>query len=228
MLSILALDVSKTATAFAFGRPDQEPVTGLQGFTQTTPDAVWLKASAWISDQLKVFAPDIVAIEAKIASTGNAGMHTNAATQEVLWGLQTIFRTFVLAKLGKPALLIPSSTARKVLTGRGSYPKGEAKDAVIRHRKERQSEEDLPAASPRWARGPDLEPRWHRASALSSPAARDWPIRGQDRLPRRRREGRRDDRGLGAPRNDKQRRCCQLAPGIRRGVPGRRRGDPRR
>jgi hypothetical protein len=130
MESILALDVSKTATAFAFGRPDQVPVTGLQSFVQTMPDAVWLKASAWISEQLKVFAPDIVAIEAKIMSTGNAGMHTNAATQEVLWGLQTIFRTFVLAKLGKPALLIPSSTARKVLTGRGTYPTGEAKPAV--------------------------------------------------------------------------------------------------
>ncbi len=132
MESILALDVSKAATAFAFGRPDQVPVTGLQSFTQTTPDAVWLKASAWISETLKVFAPDIVAIEAKIMSTGNAGMHTNAATQEVLWGLQTIFRTFTLAKLGKPALLIPSATARKVLTGKGSYPKGEAKDAVMR------------------------------------------------------------------------------------------------
>lgn len=132
MLSILALDVSKAATAFAFGRPDQHPVTGLQTFAQTSPDAVWLKASAWISEQLKVFSPDIVAIEAKIMSTGNAGMTTNAATQEVLWGLQTIFRTFVLAKLGKPALLIPSSTARKVLTGRGTFPKGEAKDAVMR------------------------------------------------------------------------------------------------
>lgn len=132
MESILFLDVSKAATAFAFGRPDQVPVTGLQSFAQTTPDAVWLKASAWISETLKVFAPDIVGIEAKIMSTGNAGMNTNAATQEVLWGLQTIFRTFTLAKLGKPARLVAASTARKVLTGRGTYAKGEAKDAVMR------------------------------------------------------------------------------------------------
>lgn len=131
MLSILTLDVSKAATAFAFGRPDQEPVTGLQTFVQSTPDAVWLKASAWISEQLRVMAPDIVAIEAKIMSTGNAGMHTNAETQEVLWGLQTIFRTFVLAKLGKPARLVPASSARKSLVGRGTFPKGEAKDAVM-------------------------------------------------------------------------------------------------
>lgn len=131
MLSILALDVSKAATAFAFGRPDQVPITGLMSFAQTTPDAVWLKASAWISEQLKVMQPDIVAIEAKIMSTGNAGVNTNAATQEVLWGLQTIFRTFALARLGKPALLIPASTARKSLTGRGTYAKGEAKDAVM-------------------------------------------------------------------------------------------------
>jgi Holliday junction resolvasome RuvABC endonuclease subunit len=131
MNSILALDVSKAATAFAFARPDQEPVTGLMTFGQNSSDAVWLRASAWISQQLKVMQPDIVAIEAKIASTGNAGMHTNAATQEVLWGLQTIFRTFTLAKLGRPALLVPASSARKTLTGRGSYAKGEAKDAVM-------------------------------------------------------------------------------------------------
>jgi Holliday junction resolvasome RuvABC endonuclease subunit len=130
--SILALDVSKTATAFAFGTPDQVPVTGLQPFTGATADDVWLKASAWINGQLAVMHPDIVAIEAKIMSTGNAGMHTNAETQEILWGLQTIFRTFVLGKTKKPALLIASSTARKTLTGRGTFPKGEAKDAVGR------------------------------------------------------------------------------------------------
>lgn len=130
MLSILALDVSKAATAFAFGRPDQVPVTGLQSFVASSSDSTWLKASSWISETLKVFRPDIVAIEAKIMSTGNAGMHTNAATQEVLWGLQTIFRTFTLAKLGKPALLVPASSARKTLTGKGTYAKGEAKDAV--------------------------------------------------------------------------------------------------
>lgn len=130
MRSILALDVSKRGTGFAFGRPDQKPVTGIVVFPGLSSEEVWRNASIWINGQLKVFDPDELGIEMKIQSSGHSGFQTDAETQDLLGGLQAIIRTFWFNRSGRPADRIPSQTARKTLCGRGQFEKGTAKDHV--------------------------------------------------------------------------------------------------
>lgn len=128
--SILALDVSKSACGWAFGLPNAVPVSGVQqiGRSDATEDEVWRNGMVWLNQQMTVLAPDEVAIEAAIMSSG--GGFTNPASQALLLGLQAVMRTVVKARLPGRAVMVATSSARKVLTGRGTYPTGEAKPAV--------------------------------------------------------------------------------------------------
>jgi hypothetical protein len=131
--SILALDVSSTATGWAFGYPDARPTSGVTRFADkgATEDEVWFGALRWMNTQLAVLNPDIVAMEAPFFSSA-AGGQSNPKTMSMLLGLQAVLRTVVKARMPGRALLVASSSARKTFTGRGVYPAGEAKAAVQR------------------------------------------------------------------------------------------------
>jgi Holliday junction resolvasome RuvABC endonuclease subunit len=130
MKSILALDVSKTGCGFGFGSPDAQPVSGVEVLYREgwSDDRVFARGIVWLTQLMTVMRPEIVAIEAPIKSSG--GGHTNPASQGMLLGLQGALRGVVYAKLGREADLIDVRTARKTVTGRGTYASGEAKRAV--------------------------------------------------------------------------------------------------
>lgn len=137
MKSLLALDVSSVATGWAFGRPGDVPVSGVHRFASkgATPDEIWLAALRWMTDQMNVRNPDVVAIEAAIMTSSFAEdgrPKTNPQTQGILWGLQAVLRTVVKAKRPGAAKLVNVSSARKFFTGRGTYPRDQAKPAVKR------------------------------------------------------------------------------------------------
>ena len=64
--AILALDVSKTATGWAYGAPGEVPTSGVHrlGADGATEDEVWRNGLVWLNTQMQVLNPDIVAIEA--------------------------------------------------------------------------------------------------------------------------------------------------------------------
>lgn len=132
MKSILALDVSKSCTGWAYGLPDSKPVSGVERFAREggTDDEAFGRALVWLTQQIGVMSPAIVAIEAPIKASG--GGNTNPASQAMLLGLQGVLRAVVALKLPAPAVLVATATARKTFTGRGVYASGEAKDAVQR------------------------------------------------------------------------------------------------
>lgn len=133
--AILALDISKSACGWAYGFPDMVPTSGVTPFGKntTTDDEVWRNALVWMNDQITVLSPAIVAIEAPIMSSApGQGGFTNPQSQAVLWGLQAVIRTVVKARLPGAAMLVNVASARKILTGKGTYAKGEAKEAVQR------------------------------------------------------------------------------------------------
>jgi hypothetical protein len=131
MLSILALDVSKTNLGWAFGLPTDTPISGVHplGRDGETEDEVFRNGLVWLTRQMSDLSPAIVAIEAPIKTSG--GGFTNPASQSMLLGLQGVLRAVVKAKLPGRAHLIASSTARKTFCGKGTFAKGEAKDAVM-------------------------------------------------------------------------------------------------
>ena len=131
MQSILALDVSKSNLGWAFGLPEDTPISGVQplGHDGDTEDEVFRNGLVWLTRQMSVLSPAIVAIEAPIKASGIG--NTSPASQSMLIGLQGVLRAVVKAKLPGRAQLIASSSARKTFTGKGTYPKGEAKDAVM-------------------------------------------------------------------------------------------------
>lgn len=134
MQSILALDVSKTATGWAFGLPGEVPTSGIATFGSPThtDDEVWRNGMVWLNERISFFQPKIIAIEAAIMSSApGQGGFTNPKSQALLVGLQAVLRTVVKARLPGAAMLIAASTARKTFTGKGTYAKGEAKDAVM-------------------------------------------------------------------------------------------------
>lgn len=130
MKSILALDISKSALGWAFGMPDQTPISGVfqVGKADATEDEVWRNGMVWLNGQMTTLNPGEVAMEAAILTSG--GGFTNPKSQALLLGLQAVMRTVIKARMPGRAVLVASSTARKVLTGRGTFPAGEAKDAV--------------------------------------------------------------------------------------------------
>jgi hypothetical protein len=131
MRSILALDVSGKCTGWCFGIPGDTPISGFVEWRKddAPEDEVFMRGMTWLNDQMRVLNPAIVAIEAPIKASG--GGYTNPASQTMLVGLQAVLRAVVKARLPGRAHLIASSTARKSFTGRGTFPSGEAKDAVM-------------------------------------------------------------------------------------------------
>ncbi|MDR3473369.1 MAG: hypothetical protein P4M09_17045 [Devosia sp.] len=135
--SVLALDVSSVSTGWAFGRVGEKPLAGMVRFAPkgALDDEIWLAAMRWLTDRMNVLNPDVVAIEAAIMTSNfdeEGRPKTNPRTQGLLWGLQSILRTVVKAKKPSPAKLVNVSSARKLFTGKGTYPKGQAKPAVKR------------------------------------------------------------------------------------------------
>lgn len=130
MQSILALDVSSTITGWAFGLPNEKPISGIDRWKRAgdTEDEVFRRGMVWLHRQIGVLRPAIVAIEAPIKASG--GGFTNPASQTMLLGLQGVLRAVVKSTLPGRAHLIGSATARKTFTGRGTYGSGEAKIAV--------------------------------------------------------------------------------------------------
>lgn len=135
--SVLALDVSSVATGWAFGRVGSKPITGVQRFAPkgSLDDEIWFAAMKWMTKQMNDLDPDVVAIEAAIMTSSfdeGGRPQTNPHTQGLLWGLQAVIRTVVKAKRPGVAKLIHVGSARKLFTGKGNYPKGQAKPAVRR------------------------------------------------------------------------------------------------
>lgn len=133
MRSILALDLSKASTGFAYGLPDEKPRSGSVQFgtPQHTAADVGAKALVWLTRDMPVIVggiPEIVAIEA--AWDGNGGR--SAHTSSILLGLQFLVQAVALIKTGAQPRLIKVESARKVFTGIGRYAAGEAKPAVQR------------------------------------------------------------------------------------------------
>ncbi|WDR03648.1 hypothetical protein PSQ19_06140 [Devosia algicola] len=130
MRSILALDVSATATGWAYGLPGDLPISGVERFGRegSTADETFVRAVVWLNGQLSVLNPAIVAMEAPILTSG--GGFTNPHTADLLQGIIHVFRFAVKARMPGRAHLIASSTARKTFTGHGRYGKGAAKPAV--------------------------------------------------------------------------------------------------
>lgn len=133
MTLILALDLSKSSTGFAYGRPDEKPRSGSVQFgtPQHTDADVGAKAIVWLSKDMPVILgglPDIVAIEA--AWEGNGGH--SAQTSALLLGLQFTVAAAALLRTKRQPELIKVGDARRTFTGRAGYAKGEAKPAVQR------------------------------------------------------------------------------------------------
>lgn len=133
MTLILALDLSKTSTGFAYGRPHEKPRSGSVQFgtAQHTDADVGAKAIVWLSKDMPVIlggVPDVVAIEAAWEGNGGHSAHTSA----VLLGLQFTVAAAALLRTKRQPELIKVGDARRTFTGRAGYAKGEAKPAVQR------------------------------------------------------------------------------------------------
>lgn len=133
MTLILALDLSKSSTGFAYGRPDERPRSGSVQFgtAQHTDADVGAKAIVWLTRDMPVIVggiPDIVAIEAAWEGNGGHSAHTSA----VLLGLQFTVAAAALLRTKRQPELVKVGDARRTFTGRAGYAKGEAKPAVQR------------------------------------------------------------------------------------------------
>lgn len=128
---ILALDLSKSQTGYAYGRPDETPRSGSVQFGKAanTEAEVGAKALVWFNTDMPIIVggiPDVVAIEAAWEGHGGHSAHTSA----VLLGLQFMMQGVALLKTRRQPRLIKVGDARRTFTGRYRYAAGEAKPAV--------------------------------------------------------------------------------------------------
>jgi hypothetical protein len=133
MKSILALDLSKSSTGFAYGFPSETPRSGSVQFgtPQHSEAEVGAKALVWLSKTMPEiigYVPDIIAIEAAWEGNGGHSAHTSA----VLLGLQFMMQGVAFLKTRTQPRMVKVDRARKIFTGVGRYASGEAKPAVQR------------------------------------------------------------------------------------------------
>lgn len=128
MTSILAIDPSITLTGWAYGTPGQKPVTGTISFSKfnTSYDRVWAQAFVWGAKLFAEMKPDYVAIESPVFNSGRSHK-----TDVVLEGLNSQLRSVAYLRTNNPALMFASSTATKVMTGKGKYPTRQEKKAAV-------------------------------------------------------------------------------------------------
>lgn len=127
---VLALDISKTATGWAVGPVDGAPISGVKKFKEANPDALNREMYLWLNDMIDVHAPSHIWIEAPIVHMGGG---SSADTLGLLWGLQSAAGLASVMRLATGCQRVAVATARKSFTGKGTYPTGEAKMAIIRH-----------------------------------------------------------------------------------------------
>lgn len=130
---ILALDLSKSSTGYAYGRPDETPRSGSVQFGKAinTEAEVGAKALIWLNTDMPIIVggiPDVVAIEAAWEGNGGHSAHTSS----VLLGLQFMVQGVALLKTRRAPRLIKVGDARRTFTGKYRYAAGEAKPAVQR------------------------------------------------------------------------------------------------
>lgn len=130
LMSILALDVSKSACGWAFGSPDATPLSGVVRFGEPHHHygRVAAMASRWLLDMCAMHSPDIIALEA--AWMGNGGH--SAETAALLIKLQGLVQQIAWIKTGREAQIVASSTTALKFTGKGRYDKDERKPAIQR------------------------------------------------------------------------------------------------
>ena len=133
MKMVLALDLSKSSTGYAYGLPNETPRSGSVRFgtPQHTDAEVGAKALVWLTKDMPAMLgalPDIVAIEAAWAGHGGH----SAQTYSLLHGLQFLVQTVAFLRTGTQPRLVKVEAARKTFTGVGRYASGEAKPAVQR------------------------------------------------------------------------------------------------
>lgn len=117
--SILALDLSKKSTGYAFGRVGEVPRSGAVslGSERSTQAEIGRSLLKWMTGFMSIEQFDRVAIEAAWAGTGGRSTETFL----LLNGLQFMAQTIALLKAGREADLVKVQTARKTFTGRGQY-----------------------------------------------------------------------------------------------------------
>lgn len=133
MKTLLALDVA-TTTGWSFGpvATDARPSgSGHIRFGREGADdaETWKRALIWLTEQIGILNPSVVALEAPINSASPAG-GSNAQTLGRLIGLQAVLRTVVEIKLPTSAKLIHVQSARKLFIGKGNLPGKAAKKLV--------------------------------------------------------------------------------------------------
>ena len=126
---VLAIDPSIKRTGWACGAPGTVPATGYLRFAKVgaSDDVIGGEALKWLTARIKEFGVTDIAIEAPFLG-GDEG--TTSRTLMGLYALNVVLRVGARLKLGKSPLIIAPSTARKALTGKGRFEKGEAKGAV--------------------------------------------------------------------------------------------------
>ena len=130
MPSIFAIDPSTSCTGWVFGTPGTKPEVGHLRFAPkgAADEVVCGNALKWLNAMLSERKPDYVAIESPFlgGSTGTSGR-----TLFVLYSLNMFLRTTVWLKTGQKAVAVAPATARKALTGKGRFDKGQAKWEVF-------------------------------------------------------------------------------------------------
>jgi hypothetical protein len=133
MKTLLALDVA-TTTGWSFGPVAADARPSLSGHIRFAREGaddaeVWKKALIWLTEQIGVLQPSVIALEAPINSASPAG-GSNAQTLGRLIGLQAVLRAVVEIKLPTTAKLIHVQSARKLFIGKGNLPGKTAKKLV--------------------------------------------------------------------------------------------------
>lgn len=122
--NVLALDLA-TSTGFAHGALAGRPRYGalaLRGFDHIDK---CIALRGWIEDQEKLHGQwTAIVVEAALL-----GSMSSQAAEALTLGLHTTVAVWC-KDVSIPLLSVASSTARKNILGRGTFPKGEAKPAV--------------------------------------------------------------------------------------------------
>lgn len=129
--TVMALDCART-TGWCVGVPGERPHYGSVTFRGVSHGAVYAGFVDWVEDAMRLHRPAQIVVEAPLHRGGHMGQDAALLALGFLAHLELVCHDHAVQLLTEHV-----SRTRKAVMGRGNFPKGEAKDAVMTWCRER-------------------------------------------------------------------------------------------
>lgn len=127
-MKVLALDVSPACVGWAVDETDARPRTGAwRGANSFTPGRAGALFSEWLSNMIRTYKPEMIAVEAAAIASSSEGFYMNRETAKLLIGMAFLAET-IAASYRLQYREAAVNSCRKTFCGSGRAQKKDVRE----------------------------------------------------------------------------------------------------